>query len=165
VAGECEKVASVPHSEFRPSGGFSGPSPLNGDHHTDQRHLGLRRRLEAVRERSGRASCWHSLGSYLGRLINRDGHVPVRVRLSRADIAFLTNARANLLAFAELGLRLIDLHRPRDAGGISSDPASPIRRCHACMWRWPCPTFRLLDEAMTQPGSPGVPELPGLPGY
>jgi hypothetical protein len=56
--------------------------------------------------------------------------------------------REDTIAFAELGLRLLELHQPRDADGISSDPDSPIRRCRACMWRWPCPTFRAIEEAV-----------------
>jgi len=45
-------------------------------------------------------------------------------------------------------LRLLELHRPRDAGGITSDPSNPIRRCRSCMWRWPCPTFRAFSDAL-----------------
>jgi hypothetical protein len=154
-SGECETVATVSHRDFRDPAG--SPIPLgHGDHLADQRCRGLQERLASIRARSEKASCWHSLGRYVTRLVNRDGFVPLRVRLSRADIAFLTNARANLLAFAELGLRLIELHQPRGAGGISSDPDNPIRRCRACMWRWPCPTFRLLDEAAGHPGLPGA---------
>lgn len=152
--GECEKVATVPQSEFRPTGGFSGPLSKNGDHLTDQRHVALRKRLETLRTQTERAGCWHSLGRYLSRLINRDGYVPLRARLSQADVTFLTHARANMLTFTELGLRLIDLHQPRNAGGISSDPTTPIRRCRTCMGRWPCPTFKLLDEVLTRPNRP-----------
>lgn len=56
-------------------------------------------------------------------------------------------ARDVILAFTRLGLRLLGLHRPRDAGGITSDPAHPILRCRSCMWRWPCPTFQVIVEA------------------
>ena len=56
--------------------------------------------------------------------------------------------RLDFGTFAELGVRLLDLHRPQEAGGISSDPGHPIRRCRACMSRWPCPTFRLIAETL-----------------
>jgi hypothetical protein len=79
-------------------------------------------------------------------LVNREGYVPVRTRLAVEDLDFLSGAREELLCFSELGLRLLDLHQPRDAGGISSDAAHPILRCRSCMWRWPCPTFRALSE-------------------
>jgi hypothetical protein len=80
--------------------------------------------------------------------VNREGYVPIRTRLSREDLIFLTGARAEVISFTELGLRLVELHQPRDAGGISSDPDNPIRRCRACMWRWPCPTFRAVEESV-----------------
>ncbi|WP_018654331.1 hypothetical protein [Actinomadura flavalba] len=114
----------------------------------DRRELRLRERLEAIRARSEKASSWRDASRYLTRLVNRSGFVPVRTRLSREDLTFLAAARDDVLALTDLGLRLTDLHRPQDAGGISSDPSYPIRRCHACMWRWPCPTFRLLDESL-----------------
>ena len=31
---------------------------------------------------------------------------------------------------------------------ITSDPAGQFQRCRSCMWRWPCPTFRILDEVL-----------------
>lgn len=118
--------------------GYSGADP--------QRNR-LRERLETIRGRSQKSSSWRSSAQYLGRLINRDGYVPVRTRLSQDDIDFLGGAREDMIAFAELGLRLLGLHQPKDAGGISSDPDNPIRRCRACMWQWPCPTYRAIDEA------------------
>lgn len=108
----------------------------------------LRERLETIRGRSQKASSWRSSTQYLGRLINRDGYVPIRTRLSQDDIDFLSGAREEVIAFAELALRLLELHQPKDAGGISSDPENPIRRCRACMWRWPCPTYRAIDDAV-----------------
>jgi hypothetical protein len=119
-----------------------------GDDHVDRHHRAVHERLESIRARSEKANCWRSLTQYVTRLVNREGFVPLRVRLSRTDVAFLANARSDLLSFAGLGLRLVEMHRPREGGGISSDPASPIRRCRACMLRWPCPTFRALDEAV-----------------
>ncbi len=80
--------------------------------------------------------------------MNQDGFVPVKARLAREDLLFLAGAREEVIMFAELGVRLLDLHRPQESGGISSDPASPLRRCRACMSRWPCPTFRAIDETL-----------------
>jgi hypothetical protein len=114
----------------------------------DTQRLWLRERLESMRTRSEKSSSWRCVTQQFSRLINRDGYVPITTKLSREDLAFLTNAREDMIAFAELGLRLVDLHQPQDAGGISSDPDSPIRRCRACMWRWPCPTFRAINEAV-----------------
>ncbi|MFI6485335.1 hypothetical protein ACIBH1_46015 [Nonomuraea sp. NPDC050663] len=79
--------------------------------------------------------------------MNHEGYVPIRARLAGEDLDFLAGARDELLVFAELGLRLLDLHQPRDAGGITSDTAHPILRCRSCMWRWPCPTFRAMAES------------------
>jgi len=107
----------------------------------------LRERLEAIRTRSEKSTSWHSAGRYLSRLVNREGYVPVNTRISREDLEFLTGARDEVIALTDLALRLLELHQPRDAGGISSDPTHLSRRCRACMWRWPCPTFRIIDES------------------
>ena len=112
----------------------------------EERETRLRERLETIRARSAKASSWRSSTQGLTRLVNRDGFVSVKARLSREDIAFIAGARDEVLAFAELALRLLDLHRPQEAGGITSDPGRPIRRCHACMARWPCPTVRTMTE-------------------
>ena len=69
-------------------------------------------------------------------------------RFSLLDLAFLGEAREGMLSFADLGLRLIELHQPLDAGGAASGPSAPILRCRSCMWRWPCPTFRTLAEVL-----------------
>lgn len=82
----------------------------------------------------------------MANLVNRDGYVPVTARLSREDVAFLTAARDDVVALCEMALRVADLHQPRDSGGISSDPHHPPLRCRACMWRWPCPTFRAIED-------------------
>lgn len=121
---------------------------MTGGKDLDPRRARLRERLENIRARSEKSNSWRSSTHYLSRLINREGFVPIRTRLAREDITFLAGARDEVIAFAELGLRLLELHQPRDAGGISSDPDHPIRRCRACMWRWPCPTFRAIDEAV-----------------
>ncbi|MFB4299768.1 hypothetical protein [Actinomadura sp. NTSP31] len=121
---------------------------MKADRTTDPRHTRLRERLETIRARSAKSTSWRTSTQYLARLVNRDGYVPVRTRLAREDLAFLAGARDEVLALAEVGVRILDLHRPQEAGGITSDPDSPIRRCRACMWRWPCPTFRALDESI-----------------
>ncbi|MFC5748844.1 hypothetical protein [Actinomadura rugatobispora] len=121
---------------------------MKADHRTDPREARLRERLAAIRARSEKSSSWRSSTRYLSRLVNRSGFVPIRTRLSREDLAFLTGARDEVIAFAELGLRLLELHRPQDAGGITSDPDHPILRCRACMGRWPCATFRVVDETL-----------------
>lgn len=114
----------------------------------DPRETRLRERLETIRSRSAKSSSWRTSTQYLSRLVNKNGFVPVRARLSREDLAFLAGAREEVLAFADLGARLLDLHRPQEAGGITSDPGHPIRRCRACMSRWPCPTFRAMAETL-----------------
>ncbi|WP_243719093.1 hypothetical protein [Actinomadura sp. KC06] len=116
----------------------------------DPRETRLRERLETIRARSAKSSSWRSSTQYLSRLVNKGGFVPIKTRLSREDIAFLSGAREEVIAFADLGVRLLDLHRPQEAGGITSDPGSPIRRCRACMSRWPCPTFRAIAETLDQ---------------
>ncbi|MQY05235.1 hypothetical protein [Actinomadura macrotermitis] len=121
---------------------------MNTDGGADLRAARLRDRLETIRVRSERAGSWRASTHYLSGLVNGAGYVPVRTRLTRADLTFLAGARDDVLAFAELGARLLDLHRPQDAGGITSDPTRPIRRCRSCMWRWPCPTFRAIDEVL-----------------
>jgi hypothetical protein len=93
------------------------------------------------------------------------GGVVVSGRLDAADVEFLTVAGTELLGFAELGLRLLDLHSPRDAGGITSDSAHPILRCRSCMWRWPCPTFRAINEAFGPPEPEGGAASFGVPSF
>jgi hypothetical protein len=117
----------------------------------DARRARLRERLEIIRARSQKSSSWRSVTHYFAGLVNREGVVPVRARLTREDLRFLASARDELLAFCELGLRLLDLHQPRGASGISSDPGNPIRRCRACMSRWPCPTVRAIEETVDRP--------------
>lgn len=114
----------------------------------DSRETRLRERLETIRARSAKSSSWRTSTQYLSRLVNASGFIPVKARLSREDLAFLAGAREEVITFADLSVRLLDLHRPQEAGGITSDPGSPIRRCRACMSRWPCPTFRAIDEAL-----------------
>jgi hypothetical protein len=121
---------------------------MKSDPITETHEARLRERLEAIRARSAKSTSWRESTQYLSRLVNRSGFVPIKTRLSREDLAFMAGARDEVIVFAELGIRLLDLHRPQEAGGITSDPAHPIRRCHACMGRWPCPTFRALNDSL-----------------
>jgi hypothetical protein len=127
---------------------------MTGGGFDDLRRGRLRERLEIIQSRSQKSTSWRSVTHYFTGLVNREGVVPVKARLSREDLRFLASARDEVIAFCELGLRLLDLHQPREAGGISSDPGSPIRRCRACMWRWPCPTIRAVEEAIDRPLGP-----------
>jgi hypothetical protein len=109
--------------------------------------------MDGLRSRAEAASSWLASSRHYSRLINRQGVVPVSARMSPGDLAFLAEAREQILQFTELTGRLIDLHQPLDAGGITTDPSSPIRRCRSCMWRWPCPTFSILAEVVDRPPS------------
>ena len=113
----------------------------------------IRADMEGLRSRAEAASSWLASSRHYTRLINREGVVPVSARMSPGDLAFLAEAREQVLQFTELAGRLIDLHQPLDAGGITTDPSSPIRRCRSCMWRWPCPTFGILAEVVDRPPS------------
>jgi hypothetical protein len=108
----------------------------------------LRDHLETVRLHAQRAASWLETSGHYARLINRDGVVPVTARFSVHDLAFLAEAREEMLGFAELGLRLLELHQPLDAGGVASEASAPALRCRSCMWRWPCPTFRTIAEVL-----------------
>jgi RecB family exonuclease len=114
----------------------------------DPRAEALRQHLETVRQRARGAASWLTTSSHYTRLLNRDGVVPVTARFTAEDLAFLATAREELLRFAELGLQLADLHQPLEAAAITSDPAGQFPRCRSCMWRWPCPTFRILDDVL-----------------
>ncbi|HEX4811193.1 MAG TPA: hypothetical protein VFV66_00370 [Nonomuraea sp.] len=124
---------------------------MKTDNPEDPQRQGLRERLESILIRTEKATSWHDEAGRLRGLVNHEGYVPIRTRLASEDLEFLAGARADLLTFAELGLRLLDLHQPRDAGGITSDTAHPILRCRSCMWRWPCPTFRAMTESFGSP--------------
>lgn len=122
------------------------PSPPEPD--LDLRADALRVYLQSVRLRAQSAASWLETSRHYAQLINRDGVVPVTARFSAEDLAFLALAREELLGFAELGLRLADLHQPLEADALASNPPGQIERCRSCMWRWPCPTFRILDELL-----------------
>ncbi len=114
----------------------------------DGRPETLRQYLETVRLRAQAAASWLQSSSHLAQLVNRDGVVPVTARLRAEDLTFLAKAREEVLQFSNLGLRLAELHQPLEASAITADPASQFQRCGSCMWRWPCPTFRILDEVL-----------------
>jgi hypothetical protein len=108
----------------------------------------LRERLEAARCRAQNASSWAQSTRHLARLLNREGVVPVTARLGADDLCFLETAREELLALAAAGLQLADLHQPLDDTGTGCDAAGAGPRCKNCMWRWPCPTFRILSQIL-----------------
>jgi hypothetical protein len=124
------------------------PEPSPPEPGLERRADLLRQYLEFVRLRAESAASWLETSRHYARLINRDGVVPVTARFSAEDLAFLARAREELLGFAELGLRLADLHQPLEADAMAGDPPGHIERCRSCMWRWPCPTFRILDELL-----------------
>ena len=140
-----------------PAGRLPATDWSAADEPEDPQRASLREHLDAVRARAASASSWLETSVHYARLLNRDGVVPVTARFTRDDIEFLGQAREEVLGFADLGLRLLELHAPLDAGGISSDPSSPILRCRSCMWRWPCPTFRMLTDALGQLPPSGPP--------
>jgi hypothetical protein len=142
---------------YPPAGGPQAGDWSAADAPGDPERVSLREHLDAVRVRAASASSWMETSAYYARLLNRDGVVPVTARFTRDDIEFLGRAREEVLGFAELGLRLLELHAPLDAGGISTDPSSPILRCRSCMWRWPCPTFRMLTDALSHLPPAGPP--------
>jgi hypothetical protein len=118
---------------------------------TDGQRARIRDDIEGLRLRASAAASWLETSSHYAKLINHAGVVPVSARFSREDLMFLAEARGQMLRFAELTLRLIDLHQPGDAGGLTTDPSSPVLRCRSCMWRWPCPTFSIVTEVLDQP--------------
>jgi hypothetical protein len=117
----------------------------------DRQRDQIREEMGGLSDRALAASSWLQSSRHYGELLNRDGVVPVTARMTASDLTFLAEAREQMLRFSELTVRLIDLHQPLDAGGISTDPASPVRRCRSCMWRWPCPTFSILAEVIGHP--------------
>ncbi len=126
------------------------PAPSWGPDQDRQRDQ-IREEMGELSDRALAAGSWLQSSQHYRPLLNRDGVVPVTARMTAGDLTFLAEAREQMLRFSELTVRLIDLHQPLDAGGISTDPASPVRRCRSCMWRWPCPTFSILAEVVGQP--------------
>ena len=158
TAAQGEPAARHEHDRApHPAGGPLATDWSAAGEPEDPQRASLREHLDAVRARAASASSWLETSVHYARLLNRDGVVPVTARFTRDDIEFLGQAREEVLGFADLGLRLLELHAPLDAGGISSDPSSPILRCRSCMWRWPCPTFRMLTDALGQLPPSGPP--------
>jgi hypothetical protein len=133
--------------------GTPGPAPQASV--PDERAEALRQHLDGLRQRAQGAASWLGSSTQYAQLLNRDGFVPVTARFTADDLAFLANAREELLRFTELGLRLAELHQPQEVSAITSDPAGQFHRCGSCMWRWPCPTFRILDEVLSGGLPPG----------
>src|SRR5258708_39237275 len=94
----------------------------------DQRRVRLRERLEIIRARSEKSTSWRSTTRYLSKLINREGFVPIRTRLSQEDISFLATARDDVIALTELGTRLVELTSPVTR---AASPATPTTRAAA----------------------------------
>ena len=136
-----------------PGPAYPDPDPVSWAPDVDQQRTRIRGDMEGLRSRAQAASSWLESSRHYSRLINREGVVPLNARMTPGDLAFLAEAREQILQFTELAGRLIDLHQPLDAGGITTDPSSPIRRCRSCMWRWPCPTFSILAEVVDRPPS------------
>lgn len=122
---------------------------MKDDSHMGAVRLRLRDRVDTVRRRAERATSWKSVTYYVSKLTNRDGYTPVTARLSREDLAFLSHARDDVLTFAQLGLRLLELHEPREAGAIGNS-GRQVMRCRTCMGRWPCHTFKAIREALPE---------------
>jgi hypothetical protein len=131
----------------RVAAGPPGPAPQASPPHG--RAETLRQYLEGLQLRAQGAASWLESSNHYAQLLNREGFVPVTARFTAEDLAFLANAREDLLRFAELGLRLAELHQPQEVSAITSDQGSQFHRCGSCMWRWPCPTFRILDEVLS----------------
>ncbi|HEY7011565.1 MAG TPA: hypothetical protein VH480_02325 [Streptosporangiaceae bacterium] len=137
----------------------AGPAPGSPVPGLDRPPELLRQYLEMVQLRARRAASWLESSSHYAHLVNRDGVIPLTVRFGVEDLLFLAKARENLLEFTELGLRLADLHQPLDDGPAAGaapghGPADLDQRCRSCMWRWPCPTFRILDEVLARDPEP-----------
>ncbi len=120
---------------------------------TDRQRDRIRDGMNGLADRATAASSWVESSRHYAQLLNQSGVIPVTARFSAGDLAFLAEAREKMLDFAELTTRLVDLHQPLDAGGITTDPSSPIRRCRSCMWRWPCPTFSIVAEVADGPAA------------
>src|SRR3954453_926643 len=99
-----------PRKAWSPGLFGTGACVMTGDRPDDPDRLWVRERLETLRARSQKSTSWRSLTHYLARLMNREGVVPVRARLTREDITFLASARDDMAAFCEMALRLLDLH-------------------------------------------------------
>ncbi|WP_067967309.1 hypothetical protein [Nocardiopsis trehalosi] len=116
---------------------FASPTGQLDDHER------LRLFIEGVRERAAKAVPWSP--DTVGIPPQAGENALLRIN----DIAFYANARTEVAAFADVCLTLLDLHRPRDGGGLSSGEAPAARRCRCCMLRWPCPSVREMARLLT----------------
>ncbi|WP_146607491.1 hypothetical protein [Spongiactinospora gelatinilytica] len=121
---------------------------MKTDQPEDPQCLRLKESLQATLERTEKATPWRERAMPPCPPPGQEGAATISTPLSAHDLVFLEVAREEVRCFAGLVMRLLDLHRPRDAGGITSDAANPIMRCRSCMWRWPCPTFRAVAETL-----------------
>ncbi|GLW09829.1 hypothetical protein Misp01_49580 [Microtetraspora sp. NBRC 13810] len=124
---------------------------MNSELSEDPQRDRLRQRLEDLHNLATKATAWREPLRPPPDPADGEAPAPRPPGLAGPDLEFLALAREELLGLAELGLRLLDLHQARDAGGITSDAARPILRCRSCMWRWPCPTFRAISESVDSP--------------
>jgi putative ABC transport system ATP-binding protein len=114
----------------------------------------LRDYLEEVRRRAhDTAPLAGASGQQQPRQAGQAGLVPAEARPGPDDQALdhqalVELAREDLAGFADLGLRLLDLHQRVDVAATSGDPLAIVPRCLSCMWRWPCPTFLTLAEIL-----------------
>ena len=65
----------------------------------DQQRARIRADMEGLRSRAQAASSWLESSRHYGRLINREGVVPVSARMTPGDLAFLAEAREQMLQF------------------------------------------------------------------
>jgi putative ABC transport system ATP-binding protein len=107
----------------------------------------LRSYLDEVRRRAYQASAWLDARDRQAQQAGPAGLSPA-AEASAGERELLRLARDDLAGFADLGLRLLELHQPMDLGAGTGDPSSSVPRCLTCMWRWPCPTFLILAEIM-----------------
>ena len=114
----------------------------------------LRSYLDEVRRRAYDAAAWLDARDRQAQQPDAAALTPAAA-LSADERELLRLARDDLAGFADLGLRLLELHQPMDLGAGTGDPSSSVPRCLTCMWRWPCPTFLTLAEILENgPGQP-----------
>jgi putative ABC transport system ATP-binding protein len=122
-----------------------------------QRGAMLRDYLEGVRRR-GRGAARSDVGQRAG--LARPAGPPRAGGASPDEQELIRMAREDLAGFADLGLRLLELHQRMDlAPGPDSPNNAPdiVPRCLSCMWRWPCPTFLTLAEILDREPRLGPP--------
>ncbi len=112
-----------------------------------------RGQFAAMARRADAAASWRESAGHYARLVGADGRVRVSARFRAADLAFLGRAREDVLALAGLGLQLAELHQPLEPVGAPgedthADGPAGGERCRNCMWRWPCPTFRVIAAVL-----------------